>query len=530
MLDIEELYAQLESYLQAGDATLMRRFFEALRTSAHMHHRPEMLLHFSIRRQNLPVVQALLRANSDVNFCDGRGCRAIHIAAETGDVDILRAVVNAGSPINVVNGNGTSPLHACMEGGYQKAALLLIEQGATVNRPRRYDNGEAPIHVAARLGMNDVIRAVIRKGGDVNLPSANRSAPLHLAVKMKHSWTAKVLCEVGADVHARDASGMTPFLLAVQQTSVELVRTLLPFCHDLNVGDSEGSSAIHYISAAYPPSVSQSEILNILISNGADVTRANKQGYTPLHLAASVGTISVMRALLDAGAQLNVTEKLLGETPLNTAAAHNHVEAIRLLAERGADVCIPDKHTMTPLHKIHFCRSCDKYTSTDILLSHGARVNAVDDRGVSPLMWCVSNSVQGQYRMDGVATVRRLVSAGAHLQPNCNRCTIQNSPLCWLTWQGHLDAAAFLVNAGWDINSEVWRILPGKTPAIEEFLSKLRALSCEPWGLQASCRRVIRAQLCTACDDRDVVPLIDKLDVPRAIKQFLTFELEGDEI
>lgn len=76
-----------------------------------------------------------------------------------------------------------------------------------MNRPRRFDNGEAPIHVAARLGMNDVIRAVIRKGGDVNLASANKSSPLHLAVKEKHSWTAKVLCEVGANVNAIDATG-----------------------------------------------------------------------------------------------------------------------------------------------------------------------------------------------------------------------------------------------------------------------------------------------------------------------------------
>jgi ankyrin repeat protein len=384
--------------------------------------------------------------------------------------------------------------------------------------------------------MNDVIRAVIRKGGDVNLASANKSAPLHLAVKEKHSWTAKVLCEVGADVNARDAAGMTPFSMALQQTilldqtkSVELVRTLIPYCKNLNVGDSEGCTPLHYISATFPPSVSQSELLTLLIASGVDVNKANNQGRTALHLAAAGGNTSVLRALIDAGAELNVTDKLLGETPLNMAAAYNHIDAIRVLAEYGADICIADRHLMTPLHKILASRGC-QYESTDLLLSYGARVNAEDDRGVSPLMWCVLRSVKGQLRDDGVGAMRRLVAAGAHLHPDLNRCSIQHSPLSLLTWQGHLPAAAFLVNAGWDLRGEVWPILPGKNPALEQFLAKLRTLVAEPWSLQALCRREIRRRLNEAGKDRDIVPMVERLNMPRAVKGFLCFELEGDEI
>jgi len=73
-------------------------------------------------------------------------------------------------------------------------------------------------------------------------------------------------------------------------------------------------------------------------------------------MAAETGNIGVLRTLIDAGAPLDVVDKLIGETALNTAAAHNHVDAIRLLAEHGADVNIPDSHRMTPLHKIHFAR------------------------------------------------------------------------------------------------------------------------------------------------------------------------------
>ena len=91
----------------------------------------------------------------------------------------------------------------------QTCALFLVAQGATINRPRRYDNGEAPIHTACRHAMNDVIRALVRKGGDVNLTlNTKGSTPLHIAIKERHSWTVKVLCECGADVNARDSTGV----------------------------------------------------------------------------------------------------------------------------------------------------------------------------------------------------------------------------------------------------------------------------------------------------------------------------------
>jgi len=59
-----------------------------------------------------------------------------------------------------------------------------------------------------------------------------------------------------------------------------------------------------------------------------------------------------------------------------------------------------------------------KYDSIDLLLRHGARVNAVDNRGATPLQSCVFHAIISRHSSDGLSVLRRLVAAGAMLQPS----------------------------------------------------------------------------------------------------------------
>ena len=109
----------------------------------------------------------------------------------------------------------------------------------------------------------------------------------------------------------------------------------------------------------------------------------------------------------------------------------------------------------------------------------------------------------------------------------CRR-TIRNSPLCWLTWHSELRAAAFLVNAGWQLSDEYWLTLPGKTDDIEQFLVTVRTLSSSPDSLRGLCRAAIRNHLRIVSDDRDIVPLITQLPLPLQIHRYLTLDSEYD--
>jgi ankyrin repeat protein len=76
--------------------------------------------------------------------------------------------------------------------------------------------------------------------------------------------------------------------------------------------------------------------LQLLHLTGADVTA---RGYccAPLFLAAGQGRATVVRYLLDEGADVNAREKL-GGTPLMEAAYAGYLEVIKELLFRGAEI------------------------------------------------------------------------------------------------------------------------------------------------------------------------------------------------
>ena len=86
----------------------------------------------------------------------------------------------------------------------------------------------------------------------------------------------------------------------------------------------------------------------LLLRNGAEVNRANKNGATPLYVACREGHVDAVRLLLDYGAEVDRANQN-GWTPLLIACWNGHVDAVRLLLDKGAEVDRADKWGQTPL-------------------------------------------------------------------------------------------------------------------------------------------------------------------------------------
>ena len=114
---------------------------------------------------------------------------------------------------------------------------------------------------------------------------------------------------------------------------------------------------------------------------GAEIDRADKDGRTPLYIACQVGHVEAARLLLAYGAEIDRANKD-GRTPLYIACQEGHVDAARLLLEKGAAVDRAAKRGTTPLFAACFIGHVD---AVRLLLEKGASVHAPADNGETPL-------------------------------------------------------------------------------------------------------------------------------------------------
>lgn len=144
---------------------------------------------------------------------------------------------------------------------------------------------------------------------------AGPNEDLRQAVKKGDVKKAEKLLNNGADINTRYTEqeapmcgGETPLIMASNLGNTKMVAMLLSKGGDPNV-TNDGFSALQY-------AVEQGHIaiVRMLVDKGAEINKADPNGYYPLHYAASHGRIEIVKYLLSKGADANV-KSLEGETP-----------------------------------------------------------------------------------------------------------------------------------------------------------------------------------------------------------------------
>jgi ankyrin repeat protein len=397
----------------------------------------------AVRKGDRAAVRQLLQQRADVDAPQADGSTALMLAADRDDVEIANLLIRARASVNVANEYGATALSVASARGNTALVTLLLESHADPNA--RLASGETPLMSAADKGHADVVRALLQHGADVNAKEARGGqTALMWAAANRHADIVQLLIERGADVGARSNGDFTPLLFAAQQGEVESGRALLqagarvndsrksdlltplmvaaasghqPFAvllmergADAGAVDALGFTALHYAAV----DDTRAELVKAMLGHGANpnarTTRDSRKnvtsgvslkGATPLFLAASLGNVANVRALIAAGADpfLATDERT---APLQVAAwggdpyfrdwtedeKRNLFEITRLLVELGADVNAAGEHGWTALHGAAY-KGVD--TIVQFLVDRGARMEVFDEYGQTPLS--IANAV-----------------------------------------------------------------------------------------------------------------------------------------
>ena len=212
-------------------------------------------------------------------------------------------------------------------------------------------DGTTELHLGVRAGDVPFVRGQIARGANVNAKNEYGATPMSEAALVADVAILRVLLDAGADVESANADGQTALMVVARSGRVEAATLLLARGAKVNAVEGwRGQTALMWAAAQSHP-----EMVRLLIASGADVNARSQVndwarqvtaepravyrpagGLTPLMYAAREGCVDCARALLEAGAELNLPDPE-GLSPLLMAILNQRYDVAALLIDKGAD-------------------------------------------------------------------------------------------------------------------------------------------------------------------------------------------------
>ena len=181
------------------------------------------------------------------------------------------------------------------------------------------------------------------------------------------------------------------------------------------------------------------------------VNYQNELGETPLHIAASNGTLDIVEFIANKNAGINMTD-FKGRTPLHCAAERGFVDVASFLVESLAIMEAKDRLGRTPLY---VAAEGGFQGVVDLLADNGADVNAFRSQGKKRRPALVAAAAGGHSEV-----VAALINHGARVN---NRMKGEDSALLLAIQKGQKETVDVLIQNGADMN---YANAQGETPLI----------------------------------------------------------------
>lgn len=139
------------------------------------------------------------------------------------------------------------------------------------------------------------VESMLKKGADPNMYDENGTTPLMLAILSEKAdfQIVKTIVESGADVNLQEPTQKwTALHLASRDGNYEIADLLIRHGAIVDVRDCYGNTALG--RAVFK---GDTNLIRLLVDNGADINMPNREGISPMKLAETIGNETLLKAL-----------------------------------------------------------------------------------------------------------------------------------------------------------------------------------------------------------------------------------------
>ncbi|WP_339047149.1 ankyrin repeat domain-containing protein [Candidatus Mesenet endosymbiont of Phosphuga atrata] len=183
-------------------------------------------------------------------------------------------LISLGANINAKSKNGNTPIHMAVLCRDALMVKTLAKLKTDVNIKNSL--GFTPLFIATFSNNLEIVKILLCLGARRNISDSSGNLPIHIAARTGYQDIVKVLLSEDT-VNEYNHDGLTPFHLAVLNNHIDIVETLIIYCHtDINIQDRKnGNTAL--IFAVQKDNL---QIVKFLLKSGADFSKRNKEGKT----------------------------------------------------------------------------------------------------------------------------------------------------------------------------------------------------------------------------------------------------------
>jgi ankyrin repeat protein len=136
--------------------------------------------------------------------------------------------------------------------------------------------------------------------------------------------------------------------------------------------------------------------VELLLKSGAEINAQADMGETALFRTIDVNNYKAAELLLKHGANPNIKETSQDWSALQCAAYYGNLSMVKLLLDNGADVNAVGKYDQTPLHwSMRAITWNNQKEIVELLIKRGVNINHVDTDGRTALQMADKRSAEG---------------------------------------------------------------------------------------------------------------------------------------